>query len=136
MANKKNEVGIVLDADTTGFNKKINSAQDKLDQFGKKAGGSVGDAAGKISGGLGRINGGLLTLSATVASAAFALAGFTLKANDMVRELNQLSKQSGLTVSEIQKLDKTFRGAGLGAEKLLDINQDLMDKMRRGRTNW
>lgn len=41
MANKKNELGITLNADTTGFNKGITSAQDKLDNFSKKAGGPL-----------------------------------------------------------------------------------------------
>ena len=94
MANKKNEVGITLNADTTGFNKGITSAQDKLDNFSKKAGGSVGNAASTISGGLNRINGGFVALAGGVAIAATAIAGLTLKVNDMVRELNQLRKQS------------------------------------------
>ncbi|MGU0044309.1 hypothetical protein ACVXHA_26400 [Escherichia coli] len=39
--NKKNSVGITLDADTTGFTKGVNKAQSKLESFGKQAGGMV-----------------------------------------------------------------------------------------------
>lgn len=61
--------------------------------------------------------------------AATVVGGLVVQLNDQVRVLNQLSKQSGVSVSEIQKLGKAFRETGLDSEKLLDINQDVLDHL-------
>ncbi|HEI8291765.1 TPA: hypothetical protein SLE00_001372 [Citrobacter koseri] len=129
---KNKKIIVELDGDTTGLQKKLNQAEDSIGKFGKQAGGSMGNAASSISSGIGRVSGGFTGLVGIAGIATTAITGLALKLNDSVRELNQLSKQSGMTVSDIQKLNKTFRESGLGMEKLLDINQDVKDKMGEG----
>ncbi|MFG5995311.1 hypothetical protein N4R04_28225, partial [Salmonella enterica subsp. enterica serovar Pomona] len=107
----------------------LNQAEDSIGKFGKKAGGSIGGAADSIASGLGRISGGFVGIVGAVGVAGTALAGLAIKLNDNVRQLNQLSMQSGLTVTELQKLDKAFYRTGVNAEKLADINQDTLDKL-------
>lgn len=126
---KNKKIIVEVDGDSAGLQKALNKAESSIKSFGDKAGGGMGDFANKFSGGVGQISGGLTGLVGGVGIAATAFAGLALKINDVVKELNQLSSQSGLSVTYIQQLDKTFRSTGLGMEKLLDINQDVMDKM-------
>lgn len=128
----KNKIDIIIDGDTTGLQKALNKGQASVDDFGKKVGGTLGDASGKVSGGLKMMSGGLTGMISIAGIAATSFAALAIKLNDNVRELNALSKQSGMTVTEIQQLDKAFRQTGLGMEKLLDINQDVKDKMGEG----
>ncbi|EMH4770378.1 hypothetical protein V6L59_002684 [Salmonella enterica] len=129
MARKNERIIVEVDGDTTGLQKKLNQAEDSIGKFGKKAGGSIGGAADSIASGLGRISGGFVGIVGAVGVAGTALAGLAIKLNDNVRQLNQLSMQSGLTVTELQKLDKAFYRTGVNAEKLADINQDTLDKL-------
>lgn len=128
--NKK--IIVEVDGDTTGLQKKLNQAEDSIGKFGKKAGGTMGSVADNIAGGIGRMSGGLTGLVGAAGIAGSALAGLALTLNQNVKELNQLSVQSGLSVTAIQQLDKAFRQTGLGMEKLLDIEQDVKDKMGEG----
>lgn len=125
--NKK--IIVEVDGDTTGLQKTLNQAEDSIGKFGKKAGGTIGSVADNISGGIGRISGGLTGLVGAVGIAGTALAGLTLKANDLVRELNQVSTASGLSVTAIQQWNQTFRETGLAVDKVMDLNQDSLDKL-------
>ena len=125
--NKK--IIVEVDGDTTGLQKKLNQAEDSIGKFGKKAGGTMGSVADNISGGIGRISGGLTGLVGAVGIAGTALAGLTLKANDLVRELNQVSTASGLSVTAIQQWNQAFRETGLAVDKVMDLNQDSLDKL-------
>ncbi|HDS7120982.1 TPA: hypothetical protein QH405_003970 [Klebsiella michiganensis] len=126
---KKERTVVELDGDVSGLNKAIGEAEKKLDGFSKHAGGKLGGLASDLSGGLGTLSKGLVGVAALSLSAATAIGGLVLKVNSVVRELNQLSKQTGLTVEDLQKLEKQFRSTGLGSEKLADINQDTLDKL-------
>ncbi|MDQ6443069.1 MULTISPECIES: hypothetical protein [Klebsiella pneumoniae complex] len=126
---RRNSTEIEINGDSSGLVAAINQAEKKLGSFGKNVGGGIGDAANAMSSGIGKMTGGLTGLISISGLAATALGGLVLKLNDTVRELNQLSKQSGISVSDLQKLEKAFRTTGLGADKMADINQDALDKM-------
>lgn len=126
---RRNSTEIELNGDSSGLVAAVNQAEKKLDSFGKNVGGSIGNASNAMASGLGKITGGLTGLISISGLAATALGGLVLKVNETVRELNQLSKQSGISVSDLQKLEKSFRSTGLGADKMADINQDALDKM-------
>lgn len=126
---KNKKIIVEVDGDTTGLQKKLNQAEDSIGKFGKKAGGNMGSVADNISGGIGRISGGLTGLVGAVGIAGTALAGLTLKANDLVRELNQVSTASGLSVTAIQQWNQAFRETGLAVDKVMDLNQDSLDKL-------
>ena len=129
MARENKKIVIPIDGDTTGLQKKLNQAESSLDKFGKKAGGSIGNAANDISGGINRISTGIIGLIGVSATAVISLGALTLKANDLVRELNQISTASGLSVTAIQQWNKNFQQAGLAADKVMDLNQDSLDKL-------
>lgn len=128
MANNNN-IRIDIDGDSSNLQKALNDSEKKIDQFGKKVGGGLGDAFSKAGKGLGAFNTGLLSVGTGATLGISALGGLILKLNDVAKEMNQLSKQSGLSVEELQQLEKTFRSTGLGAEKFADINQDTLDKL-------
>lgn len=129
MARESKKIVIPIDGDTTGLQKKLNQAESSLDKFGKKAGGAIGEAANDISGGINRISTGITGLIGVSATAVISLGALTLKANDLVRELNQISTASGLSVTAIQQWNKNFQQAGLAADKVMDLNQDSLDKL-------
>lgn len=129
MAKDNKKIVIPITGDTTGLQKKLNQAESSLDRFGKKAGGSIGNAANDISGGINRISTGITGLIGVSATAVISLGALTLKANDLVRELNQISTASGLSVTAIQQWNKNFQQAGLAVDKIMDLNQDSLDKL-------
>lgn len=126
---RRNSTEIEINGDSSGLVAAISQAEKKLGSFGKNVGGGIGDASNAMSSGIGKMTSGLTGLISISGLAATALGGLVLKLNDTVRELNQLSKQSGISVSDLQKLEKAFRTTGLGADKMADINQDALDKM-------
>ncbi len=132
MAKKDDEIKVVITGDSTGLSKSLQEAENKINQFGKKTGGALGGVASNTSQVFGTLSKGILGVAGVAASAGVAVTAFALKVNDAVRELNQLSKQSGVSVSQLQKLQKAFYQTGIGAEGLADINQDTLDKMGEG----
>ncbi|HAL9311866.1 TPA: hypothetical protein H7W12_001250 [Escherichia coli] len=132
MAKKDEEIKVVITGDSTGLSKSLQQAENKINQFGKKTGGALGGVASNTSEVFGTLSKGILGVAGVAASAGVAVTAFALKVNDAVRELNQLSKQSGVSVSQLQKLQKAFYQTGIGAEGLADINQDTLDKMGEG----
>lgn len=129
MAKGNKKIVVTVDGDTTGLQKKLNQAEDSIGKFGKKAGGSMGNAADSIGSGIGRISTGITGLIGVAATAAVSLGALTLKANDLVRELNQISTASGLSITAIQQWNKNFQQAGLAADKVMDLNQDSLDHL-------
>lgn len=126
---KKERTVVEIDGDVSGLNKAIGQAEKKLDGFSQNVGGSVGGLAKDFSGGLGAVSGGLTGLASGIGLVVTATAGLVLKLNAAVRELNQLSTQSGVSVEELQKLQKAFYDTGLGIDKFADLNQDALDKL-------
>ena len=132
MAKNNDKIRVEIDGDSTGLSKSLQQAENKIDAFGKKAGGTLGGMASSTGQVFGTLSRGVLGVAGVATSAGIAVAAFALKVNDAVRELTQLSKQSGMSVSQLQKLQKAFYQTGIGAEGLADINQDTLDKMGEG----
>ncbi|EPB3479049.1 hypothetical protein ACRFZU_000521 [Escherichia coli] len=126
---KNNQMIFEITGDESGLQRSLKNAGNGLNQFGDKAGGVIGDVSKRFTGGLATISTGLIGLTGGLAAAAVAVGGLILKTNDLVRELNQIAKQSGLSVTELQKLQKAFRETGFDVEKFGDINQDALDKL-------
>lgn len=121
-----------VDGDVTGLKKALSTGSQSLVEFGKESeelfGGftkSFTDLTERFSG----FNTGILG----VAGAAGLLAGGIYSAidssNEFVKTYNEVSKASGLTVTELQQLQKTFQGVGLDVEKFGDINRDTLDHL-------
>ncbi|WP_447743309.1 hypothetical protein [Enterobacter asburiae] len=129
MARKNEKIKVEIDGDSTGLSKALQQAEKRIDTFGKNAGGSLGGFSSNTASVFGKLSTGIGGIAAVSAGAALAVGALVLKTNDLVRELNQIAKQSGLSVSELQKLQKAFRETGFDVEKFGDINQDSLDKL-------
>lgn len=129
MARKNEKIRVDIEGDSTGLSKALQEAENRIDKFGKNAGGSLGGFSSNTASVFGKLSTGIGGIAAISASAAVAVGALVLKTNDLVRELNQIAKQSGLSVSELQKLQKAFRETGFDVEKFGDINQDVLDKL-------
>lgn len=129
MARKNEKIRVDIDGDSTGLSKALQDAENRIDKFGKNAGGSLGGFSSNTASVFGKLSTGIGGIAAVSAGAAVAVGALVLKTNDLVRELNQIAKQSGLSVSELQKLQKAFRETGFDVEKFSDINQDALDKL-------
>ena len=126
---KNQKINVVVDGDTTGLQKALNQAEGRVSRFGKKIGGGLGDSADKVAGSIGRLSTGILGIAGVAAGAVAGISSLTLAANDLVRELNEISKASGLSVEEIQKWNKMFQSTGLATDKVMDLNQDTLDHL-------
>ncbi|EGI4506876.1 TPA: hypothetical protein P6222_002687 [Escherichia coli] len=132
MAKKDEEIKVVITGDSTGLSKSLQQAENKINQFGKKTGGALGDVASNTGQVFGSLSKGILGVAGVAVSAGTAVAALTLKVNGLVSELNQLSTRSGISITQLQKLQKAFRATGIDAEGLADISQDTSDKMGEG----
>ncbi|WP_419058927.1 hypothetical protein [Kluyvera georgiana] len=126
---KNQKINVVVDGDTTGLQKALNQAEGRVSRFGKKIGGDLGDSADKVASSIGRLSTGILGIAGVAAGAVAGISSLTLAANDLVRELNEISKASGLSVEEIQKWNKMFQSTGLATDKVMDLNQDTLDHL-------
>lgn len=126
---RNNNIRVDIDADATGLQRALTQSQKSLDTFARNTSGTLSSSADSIAGVFGRMSSGIGGVISVAGLAATSVGALVLKANDMVRELNQLSKQSGLSVEQLQKLQKAFRETGFDAEKFGDINQDTLDKL-------
>lgn len=126
---KKDNIRIDIDGDVTGLQKALQEGEKSLDDFGKKAGGSVGDLTGQFSG----MAGGFATaMTGVAAAAAIGVGGITALVNssrEYVREMNEISRSTGLSVTQIQQLSAAFSGLGIGMDKIGDFNKDTLDKL-------
>lgn len=126
---RNNDIRVDIDGDASGLQRALNQSQRSLDTFARNTSGTLSSSADSIAGAFGRMSTGIGGVISVAGLAATSVGALVLKANDMVRELNQLSKQSGLSVEQLQNLQKAFRETGFDAEKFGDINQDTLDKL-------
>lgn len=132
MAKNKQQMIFEVDGDVTGLRRALAQGTNSLQQFGNESdelfGGftkSFGELAERFKG----FDTGIMG----VAGAAGLLAGGIYAAidssNEFVKTYNEVSKSSGLTVTELQQLQKTFQGVGVDVEKFGDINRDVLDHL-------
>lgn len=126
---RNNDIRVDIDGDASGLQRALAQSQKSLDSFSRNTSGTLSSSADSIAGAFGRMSTGIGGVISVAGLAATSVGALVLKANDMVRELNQLSKQSGLSVEQLQRLQKAFRETGFDAEKFSDINQDTLDKL-------
>ncbi|EFP9273032.1 TPA: hypothetical protein ACNCHK_002426 [Escherichia coli] len=112
--------------DITGVTGGLESAADKasgiLDGL---ASGGVGNLTGSISGLLGKLG----PLGMAAGAALGALTALAAGGAKMAIEYANMSKEFGVNIEQIQKMEKVYSGFGLNAEKVLDINKDAAEKL-------
>lgn len=118
--------------DESGLQRSLKNAGNGLSEFGDKAGGIFGDLGSNITTITGQLSGfstGLVGVAGSVGLVAAGISGLLLSSNEYVKSLNEVSRASGLSVTELQQLQSTFQGLGLDIEKFGDINRDVLDHL-------
>lgn len=122
-------IRVVLTGDSSELQRATREGAEAMDDFGSRVGGVVGD----ISGNLSTLTGGFSTAMGGVATAAaIGVGGLVMLVNssrDYVRELNEVSKSTGVSITQLQKLSSAFSGLGLEIDKFGDFNKDTLDKL-------
>ncbi|MBC5790606.1 SHOCT domain-containing protein [Providencia sp. JUb39] len=105
-----------------GLESAANTAAGILDGFSS---GSVSSASDAISGLMGKMG----TMGIAAGAALAALSALVAGGASLAIEYNKLSKEFGVNIEQIQKMEKAYSSASLEAEKLLDINKDASEKL-------
>ncbi|EEV6152536.1 SHOCT domain-containing protein [Escherichia coli] len=107
---------------TGGLESAANKASGILDGL---ASGSVDGLTGSVGGLLGKLG----PLGMAAGAALGALTALAAGGAKMAIEYANLSKEFGVNIEQIQKLEKTYSSFGMNAEKILDINKDAAEKL-------
>ncbi|CNH80792.1 Uncharacterised protein [Yersinia pekkanenii] len=132
MAANNQSLVFSIFGDTTQLTQGLNNANKSLQTFGQQTGGVVGDLTSRFGGlaaNAGSLSTGLMGVASVGAMAITALGGLALASNAYVRELNQISTTSGVSIEMLQQLEKAFYGTGLSMEKFGNINTQVIDKL-------
>lgn len=128
MANN-NRIRFDIDGDTSGLDRALRNGENALRDFGDNAGGIVGDLTNRFGG----MAGGFATaMTGLAAATAIGVGGLTAMVNssrEYVREMNEISRSTGLSVVQLQQLSSAFAGLGLQIDKFGDFNKDTLDKL-------
>lgn len=131
MANN-NRIRFDIDGNASGLRRALAGAGNNISDFAGESGELLGGLSGQFGDLTSRI-GGLGTGMAGVAGGLGLLAGgvtaLVLSSNEYVKTLNEISRSSGISVTELQQLQTVFQGLGLDTEKFGDISRDVLDHL-------
>lgn len=121
-----------VNGDVTGLRKALAQGTTSITEFGKESDELFGGLTGQLTGLTSKLtgfSGGLVGTAGALGLVAGGIFTLVSASNDYVKTYNEVSKTTGLSVTELQKLDKTFSGLGLTIENYGDINRDVLDHM-------
>ncbi|QUG75859.1 hypothetical protein GKQ23_13025 [Erwinia sp. E602] len=124
-----NRIRVDLDADVSPLERALRRATGSIDDFGSNAGGVIEDFAGNFSGGMSKAG---LAATGLVGALAVSIGGFAMavqSSRDYVKELNNISRSTGLSVTQLQQLQNVFQGLDLSIESFGSFNKDTLDKL-------
>ncbi|HCB4184090.1 TPA: SHOCT domain-containing protein [Escherichia coli] len=107
---------------TGGLESAANKASGILDGL---ASGGVDGLTSSVGGLLGKLG----PLGIAAGAALGALTALATGGAKMAVEYANMSREFGVNIEQIQKLEKVYSGFGLNAEKVLDINKDAAEKL-------
>ncbi len=128
MANNRN-IRVDIDGDPSGLRRALREGTEAIDEFGDNAGGAIGDLTSRVSG-LGSNFG--IAMTGIAGATAIGIGGLTALVNssrEYVSQMNEISRSTGLSVTQLQQLSQAFSGLGLEMDKFGDFNKDTLDKL-------
>lgn len=111
---KNNVIRVEIDGDSGGLQRALQQGTEAVEEFGGKAGGFSTAMTG---------------LAGAAAIGIGGLAALVQSSREYVREMNEISKSTGLSVVQLQQLSSAFSGLGLEMDKFGDFNKDTLDKL-------
>lgn len=133
MAN--NRIRFDIDGDATGLRRALSQGGNAISDFAGESGELLGGLSGQfgdLTSRIGGLGGGIAGVAGGLGLLAGGVAALVLSSNEYVKTLNEISRSSGLTVTELQQLQTVFQGLGLDVEKFADINKDALDHLGDG----
>ncbi|PWW04984.1 hypothetical protein [Mangrovibacter plantisponsor] len=131
MAQPNQQLVFNITGNSQGLVQALNQGSNALQQFGRNSGGifqTFGNGISGITGRLTMLTTGIGGMATAAASSAVAIASLVASSNEYVKTLNDLSKLSGMSVEELQKMDKAFYTSGLNIDQIANANKDALDK--------
>lgn len=132
MAKNKQQMIFEVTGNVTGLQRALVTGANSLQTFGQQSDDLFGDFTTQFAEMTERFKGfntGILGVAAGAGLLAGGIYSAINSSNEFVKIYNEVSKASGLTVTELQQLQKTFQGVGFDVEKFGDINRDVLDHL-------
>lgn len=126
---KNNVIRVEIDGDSGGLQRALQQGTEAVEEFGGKVGGVVEEFTGRFSGMAGGFSTAMTGLAGAAAIGIGGLAALVQSSREYVREMNEISKSTGLSVVQLQQLSSAFSGLGLEMDKFGDFNKDTLDKL-------
>jgi hypothetical protein len=129
---KNNQLIFNVDGDVTGLRKALADGTNSIHKFGTESGDLLGGLSGKVSDLKGRFGGlstGLLGTAGAMGIVAGGIYSLVASSAEYVNQYNEVARTSSLTVEQLQKLEKQFKGLGFTVEKFSDLNRDTLDHL-------
>lgn len=132
MANKNQQMTFSIQGDPTGLQAALATSNKAIQNFSNEAGGSfakLGKTINTISSLMENFSGGTVAAAAGIGTLTAGITMLVNTSDDYVKQLNEISTQSGLTVENLQKLKKEFASTGFGTDKIGSWNRDAKDHL-------
>ncbi|MBA0215348.1 hypothetical protein [Pectobacterium brasiliense] len=132
MANNNQSMSFTITGNSQGLVNALNQGGNAFQQFGNNAGGILGQLSGNftsMTSGVMGLSGGLVGFAGAAGLVVGGLATLISGSADYANQLNEISRNSGLTVEDLQRLRTLFQGLGLDVEKFGDLNRDVLDHL-------
>ncbi|ECD3897892.1 hypothetical protein E0U70_20150 [Salmonella enterica subsp. enterica serovar Gloucester] len=130
MANKNQQLTFSIQGDPSGLQAALATSNKAIQNFSNEAGGSfsaLGKSLNTLTGLMSNFSGGAVAAATGVGTLTAGIAMLVSKSDEYVKQLNEISTQSGLTVENVQKLKKEFSSTGFDLDKYGDWNKDTLD---------
>lgn len=128
MANN-NRIRVDIDGDSSGLQRALRQGTNSVEEFGSTAGGIVEEFTGRFAGMAGGFGTAMTGIAGAAAIGIGGLAALVESSREYVREMNEISKSTGLSVVQLQQLSAAFSGLGLEMDKFGDFNKDTIEKL-------
>ncbi|WP_318392244.1 hypothetical protein [Enterobacter sp.] len=122
-------IRVDVDGDSSGLRRALRQGTESLEEFGSNAGGAIEDLTSRFAGMAGGFGTAMTGLAAATAIGIGGLTAMVNSSREYVREMNEISRSTGLSVVQLQQLSAAFSGLGLGIDKFGDFNKDTIEKL-------
>lgn len=118
--------------DVTGLRRALAEGTNSIHEFGSEADDMFGGLTGNITSTAKQLlgfSGGLVGTAGALGLVVGGVYSLVSASSEYVKTYNEVAKTTGVSVEQLQKLEKQFASTGLSVESFGTINQDTLDKL-------
>ncbi|WP_148675049.1 hypothetical protein [Klebsiella variicola] len=130
---RNDRIGVTFTGDASPLKRAASDAANSLDEFSKKAGGSVGNAAGKLSSGINLMSGAFTGPAAAIAAGGATITATFAAVNASAEKAFETFRSANLSqmgITQIQQMANMYAKVGLSMENVADQQKDIRDKLQ------